>query len=256
MEQKRRRGKIWSLDRTILAEIVSKSPSLASVLHHFNLSIGSGNYSTLKAKLVFEKIDFSHIKLGRGANGGRNFSRPKLSLSVILVQYSTYSTNDLKKRLVKELQWEYKCKMCELPGIWNNSPLSLHLDHINGTHTDHRLENLRLLCPNCHSQTPTFGGRKNSTTHVCQNCGVKVTRTSRLCRPCLLVQPRVHRRKVQVRPSKETLLEQVDQLGYAGTGRLYGIIGGTVKLWLKAYGVLLSPKRSPNGQAVWNKRVT
>ena len=64
----------------------------------------------------------------------------------------------LKERLVKEKYLEYKCAECGITE-WNGKPLSLHLDHINGINNDHRIENLRFLCPNCHSQTNTYAGK-------------------------------------------------------------------------------------------------
>ena len=77
----------------------------------------------------------------------------------ILVENYTYTTIfRLKKQLVKEKLLEYKCSICSLKE-WLNQPISLQLDHINGIRNDHRLENLRFLCPNCHSQSETYAGR-------------------------------------------------------------------------------------------------
>lgn len=69
----------------------------------------------------------------------------------------------LKKRLVDENILEYKCAICGNTGTWQGKKLTLQLDHINGEHTDNRVENLRFLCPNCHSQTDTFGSRQRRT---------------------------------------------------------------------------------------------
>ena len=78
----------------------------------------------------------------------------------ILIENSPYhNIYRLKLRLLKEHLLEYKCGICGNKGEWNGFPLTLQLDHINGIHTDHRLENLRFLCPNCHSQTETFSGK-------------------------------------------------------------------------------------------------
>lgn len=65
----------------------------------------------------------------------------------------------LKRLLIKEDVIQNKCFCCGIDPIWNNKPLVFVLDHINGVNNDNRLENLRLLCPNCNSQTETFSGR-------------------------------------------------------------------------------------------------
>ena len=70
-----------------------------------------------------------------------------------------YKTTKLKVRLINEGIVDQKCVWCGITDTWNDKPVVLHLDHINGIHNDHRLENLRLLCPNCHSQTDTWCGR-------------------------------------------------------------------------------------------------
>lgn len=73
---------------------------------------------------------------------------------------SCASRNTVKRRILEKGLLEYKCAICGNKGLHNNKPLSLQLDHINGVNNDHRLENLRWLCPNCHSQTETFSGKK------------------------------------------------------------------------------------------------
>lgn len=74
-------------------------------------------------------------------------------------KYPQYPTSKLRKRLIEGGYKENKCEICGCPGEWNGKPLTLQVDHINGINNDHRLKNLRLLCPNCHSQTKTFGSK-------------------------------------------------------------------------------------------------
>jgi Zn finger protein HypA/HybF involved in hydrogenase expression len=71
---------------------------------------------------------------------------------------TTTSRHTVKRRLLEAGRLENRCSQCGL-NEWQGKPLSVQIDHINGIGTDHRLENLRMLCPNCHSQTSTFGGR-------------------------------------------------------------------------------------------------
>ena len=86
-------------------------------------------------------------------------SGKKLDLTEILEgKHPQYPGIKLSRRLKKEKIIENKCDECGITE-WNGKPIVLHLDHINGKRTDHRLENLRLLCPNCHSQTDTYCGR-------------------------------------------------------------------------------------------------
>ena len=70
-----------------------------------------------------------------------------------------YPTSKLKNRLISEGYKQNECEICKIPGEWNGLPLSLQVDHIDGNSNNHLLSNLRLLCPNCHSQTDTFGAK-------------------------------------------------------------------------------------------------
>jgi len=88
--------------------------------------------------------------------------KQKIPLKRILVKEFKYSSNKLRKRLIDELNWKDECKICNQCNIWNGKKLVMHLDHINGDHYDQQEENLRILCPNCHTQTPTYcRGYKN-----------------------------------------------------------------------------------------------
>ena len=90
-------------------------------------------------------------------------SSKKMPLEDVLVENSTYkNTSRLKERLINENYLEYKCACCGNSGEWQGKPLTLQLDHINGKHQDNRLENLRLLCPNCHTQTETYGSKRGT----------------------------------------------------------------------------------------------
>lgn len=87
----------------------------------------------------------------------RNPSNPKLPLKSLLIKNGNYTRSRLRKRLIEEGLLENKCNCCGIGPEWNGQKLTLQLDHINGVSNDNRLKNLRILCPNCHSQTDNYG---------------------------------------------------------------------------------------------------
>jgi 5-methylcytosine-specific restriction endonuclease McrA len=79
--------------------------------------------------------------------------------SEVFVENSTYARHNIKRRIVESGIIEYRCSKCSNDGNHNGKPLVLQLDHINGVNNDHRLENLRFLCPNCHTQEDTYAAK-------------------------------------------------------------------------------------------------
>ena len=120
-----------------------------------------------KVNIPFETFKRKATKLGlyvpnQGGKGTKKEYKGsnKRELNDILSgKYPQYPTDKLKKRLILEGYLDKVCTECGITDSWNGKPIVLHLDHINGTNNDHRLKNLRLLCPNCHSQTDTWCGR-------------------------------------------------------------------------------------------------
>ena len=158
---------IWTIPISNLRKITKKATTISSILRKCRLKNKGGNHKTLKRRLIEEGIDFSHIPLGRGANKGlHSVGGPKLPFSKILIKNSSYrNRGTIKKRLLDAKRIKNECKICGIGPIWNNKKLSLQLDHINGVSNDYRRRNLRLLCPNCHSQTRYFCGKSGKSSN-------------------------------------------------------------------------------------------
>lgn len=101
------------------------------------------------------KLNTSHLSESRAWSKGLSLTPD----TEVFIENSRHSTGFIKKRILKERLLPYQCQICKVQDKWMEQKLILELDHINGNSKDNRLENLRFLCPNCHSQTFTFRGR-------------------------------------------------------------------------------------------------
>lgn len=143
-------------------KVVSKNQSIRACLAELGLKPSGGNYKCFKKRIKDLDIDDSHFT-GQGHLKGKTHKwTPKRELEGdVLTEDSYYNSNTLRKRLIAEGYKEHVCESCGLKE-WNDEDIPLELDHINGVNTDNRLNNLRLICPNCHAQTDTYRG-KNKT---------------------------------------------------------------------------------------------
>lgn len=138
-------------------DAVARSKSIASVLRALGLIPAGGNYAVAHQRIEALGLDTSHFT-GPGWNKGMQFVGPRRPLDQILVAGRPTGSHTLKLRLFSE---GVKRAACELCGWAQRSPdgrVPVELDHINGDRNDNRLENLRVLCPNCHSLQTTHRG--------------------------------------------------------------------------------------------------
>jgi transposase-like protein len=204
-----------------------------------------GNWRTLKSYVInvwripIDHFD-PHAASRKALERGRYPARP---LSEILVAGSTFSRGHLKKRLYAEGLKTRWCELCGQGELWRGQRLSLILDHINGVRDDNRLENLRIVCPNCAATLETHCGRNVTRRRPCATCGAEFTPAfpkQRHCsRRCGSRSPasraaQVTQRRVG-RPPYDQLVAEIAATNWTAVGRKYGVSDNAIRKWVRDY---------------------
>ncbi len=154
-------GKHADYSRRALEPAVKSSLSVTEVIRKLGLSYSSKRHELVRRKIAELDLDITHF-FGRGANRGpdKKGGAPKLAWTEVLVKRPAGSSRQTAHRLRRaliEAGRDYACAECGLRDQWNGRELRLTVDHIDGDPLDCRIHNLRFMCPNCHSQTITWG---------------------------------------------------------------------------------------------------
>jgi hypothetical protein len=234
-----------------LRTAVSASDSIAGALTLLGRVPKGGNYQSFHKFIKQYNIDTSHFT-GQAHLAGKIIG-PKRPVEDYLSNSFAIGSDALRRRLLKEKLFEYKCYSCGL-SEWLNQPIPLELEHIDGNHANNLLENLTLLCPNCHAQTPTYRGRNrklagvahladarglnprskeknleagsNPVTRTCE-CGAKTM--GKQCKHCFNLK-----RLPQINwPPLEELLDRLSKSNYSRLGRELGVSDNAIRKHIK-----------------------
>lgn len=227
--------KLSTISKEELEQIVLNSNTYKQILEKLDyINPSGGAYRCLKDKIVKFNISTDHMT-HYSNNGFKIHSNEE-----IFVENSKVSQNALRNRVKRDNLIPYKCAICGNNGEWNNKPLTLTLDHINGNRTDNRLENLQYVCPNCDRQQETFGSKnkvryydlseRQRKSYTCIVCGKEIWYTSIMCKECANIE------RAKNIPPKETIIKELKNfISFVELGRKYNVSDNTVRKWCKRY---------------------
>ena len=205
------------------------------------------------AAIVAESFSYADClrRLGYGSNSGdaTNSLKAKINQLNISTAHFNYNTNSIKrteenvfcenstadqKTLRKYYEAKYPqtaCSICNQTLIWNHQALRLILDHINGTNTDNRLENLRWVCPNCNSQLPTTNARNpHHNKYYCVDCGKQISQGAIRCIECA-----AKNQQVVERPTRDELKNLIRTKPFTHIAKQFGISDNGIRKWCDTY---------------------
>jgi hypothetical protein len=222
----------WTDDQLI--ESVKQSICYKQVAEGLGLSTnGSGGYTTFKRRILELNLNTDHfIKGGASTSSNKN----RLSIKNLPIEdflMVSKSCGQIKERLLKEGYLKNICNECGQPPEWNGKPLTLQMDHIDGNNKNNKLNNLRILCPHCHTQTSTYGSKKLKKINLSKR---KYDENGNL-----VYFPRNMIRKVE-RPSKDDLSVLVWTIPTNKIAKQYGVTDKAIEKWCKYYKISKPPR--------------
>lgn len=219
-------SRIAEIGKSGLQELINESNSYAEVLEKMGMSSHGRNYDTLRKYINIYEIDLSKIEENR-----RNVNlvqvkdlhrKNEIPLeSIINGEYhQPYKGTRLKMRLIEAGHKEHRCEHCGLTE-WLGKPIPLQLHHKDGNHNNNTIDNLELLCPNCHSLTDTYAGRNIKNKRRVQ----------------VYKKKRAKRKEKPIPVDRETLKDEIRNHPFVKVGELHGVTDNAIRKWCIRFGL-------------------
>jgi hypothetical protein len=224
----------WDNEEVLRASVIG-AHSMADVMRNLKVPVNNGKYRALK-----KYFNAYNIPLPKGTGKGKiigGVSFEKMPDEKFFSIGVLHNGQAIKKRLIEDYGWEDKCAIDGQLPWWNGKPLVLQLDHINGDRFDNRLENLRILCPHCHTQTETYannGGQKRY--NYCPECGTRISKQAKACVKHAENKSHLGNFKIDW-PSQEEIISLVKEMGYLQAGLKLGVSDNAIRRHLTSRGV-------------------
>ncbi len=228
---KKRTSPIWSIPSDEFQQLLDNSNSFVDILVKVGLDPYNGNHKTLNHRIKEEGFDISILEENRRKSREKHMKslleKRTYSLEDVLIENSTFDRKNLKNKILEHNLLSYECYICKNKGEWLGKSLSLQLDHINGINNDNRIENLRFLCPNCHSQTDTYCGKHKKKVYKCLDCGTNINKNNIRCKKCSSIINGKAQRKFEIK--KEELLDLIKKYPMTKVGKILGVSDNAVR---------------------------
>lgn len=222
---------LYSYTPQELQELLDNSNGYADILRKIGLNPNGSNPTTLKKVIKEYNLDTTLLNENRKNYSKTENVHKKISFKtedILNNKYPNYKSSRLLNRLIKEGYKEEKCECCGITE-WLGKAIILQLHHKDGNHNNNSLDNLEILCPNCHSQTDTYGGKSSKKSKKCK----------KEVKDLLDQNPKEHKKKPlkQLPVSRDELKDKIRNIPFIQIGKEYGVSDNAVRKWCDRYGL-------------------